>query len=143
MLKRRKYITPKPHTHVDVYPHIPYTPFLNLVFFAFPYSRFCKYVVLQALIPLIFIFPSHSQIFHLHRMVCLLHLRIFPEYRSFLFSGEISYTCIFFSLYLHCLTAACIAPHFHIAKVSLAKNTAPDYVVSVPRLAWQAGSQYQ
>lgn len=96
MLKRRKYITPKPHTHVDIYPHIPYTPFFHLVFFRFPDSRFCKHIVLQALIPLIFIFPAHSQIFHLHRMVCFLYLRIFPEYRSFSVWGDIFYSCIFF-----------------------------------------------
>lgn len=79
------YITIKQHTYVDFFPHIPYTPFFHLSFFIFPDSRFCKYIVLQALIPLIFIFPAHSQIFHRHILLCFNLLRIFPDFRSFLF----------------------------------------------------------
>lgn len=94
------YITIKQHTYVDFFPHIPYTPFFHLSFFIFPDSRFHKYIVLQALIPLIFIFPAHSQIFHRHILLCLLHLCIFPDFRSFCFGGDIGSAYIFFYRYI-------------------------------------------
>lgn len=94
------YITIKQHTYVDFFPHIPHTPFFHLVFFIFPDSRFCKYIVLQALIPLIFIFPAHSQIFHRHILLCFNLLHIFPDFRSFYFGGDIGSAYIFFYRYI-------------------------------------------
>ncbi len=133
------YIIVKQHTYVDFFPHIPYTPFFHLSFFIFPDSRFCKYIVLQALIPLIFIFPAHSQIFHRHILLCLLHLHIFPDFRSFFFGGDIGSAYIFFIAIYPCFPAVCIAPHFHSAKIKLDGLSAP-IILSLCLLAWQAGA---
>lgn len=125
------YITIKQHTYVDFFPHIPYTPFFRLSFFIFPDSRFCKYIVLQALIPLIFIFPAHSQIFHRHILLCFNLLRIFPDFRSFCFGGDIGSAYIFFIAITSLFCSGFSAPHFHSAKISLDKKTRIGYLVHI------------
>jgi hypothetical protein len=58
-----------------------------------------------------------------------LHLRRFPDFRSFYFGGDIGSAYIFFIAIYPCFAAVCIALHFHYAKVSLDIITGVDIFV--------------